>query len=256
MKEIITNTILKKGPVKYLSPKNILYLISGTTGDLGASYLRKLNNNNNNNNNNSENLPLPKFDLMNKSLCASFISNLNISKYDRIVFIHPVGKFMFEEKIDMVDTMSRDDIFKSNFETLDNILFPLLKKVNLNQNLTVVAFGSVSDKYDIPYWKSYTQSKNFLRNYLQTLSKEYENFSSVFVNVSTLNTRNENKLRPSPLNKEYWLSVEEVVVNSFEYILNPRSYIEIDIFKKFPNFTYDFYLNHEALFERWKKQMK
>ncbi len=74
------------------------------------------------------------------------------------------------------------------------------------------------------------------------------------INVSTVNTGNENILRPHA-DKTYWLHPEEIVSQTLPELVNISSYKEIDLFKEKPDFNENYYLDHEAILKKWEKEM-
>ncbi|NQZ85619.1 MAG: hypothetical protein HRU03_07915 [Nanoarchaeales archaeon] len=232
-----------------------LFIVSGANGNLGKSYVSYIKNNLS-----CDVISLSRLelDLLDYDSCKKYISDVDLSEYKNIVYVHPVGKFSFErfgvqvdENCDGID----DNVFSSNVITFTNFVSCLKDKLSDKQSLTCVAFGSVSDKYNIRYWLSYTKSKNVLREKLYKSSNDASGFSSVFVNVSTVDTGNENKLRPNPLDKKNWLTTDEVVTCSMPYILTCCGYVEIDVYKKVSGFSDDFYTNDVGVLSRWELQM-
>ena len=80
-----------------------------------------------------------------------------------------------------------------------------------------------------------------------------------FINVSTIDTGNENKLRPnvSHEEKQYWLKPEKIVFQSMAVIesLQPL-WQEIDVYEILPGFTPEEYYNdYQTIKEKWRRQM-
>lgn len=183
-------------------------------------------------------------DLLQKKQIENEINRLSLEGLQEIILIHAVGKFGFDKQ-----GSARFDpqILESNIDTFKNIANPLLRKINASlgkkPKVTLCAFGSVSDKYDIPAWRSYSAAKNHLRRYIQKLSSQnrLSNIvSGVFVNVSTVHTENEEKLRPFG-NKKYWLSPDEIVKQSAESIARSKGYLEMDLITVRPGFDESYY---------------
>jgi hypothetical protein len=253
-----------------------LAIITGITGKLGEEYLSYFRKQKNTKCVGfSRREPLKKHrnvtyllsDLLDKNKVVEKIEIINLSMYDEVLFIHPIGMFRFEltgnPKKDYNRDGVDDEIFASNVLTFTNVFNPLKNKIKkLNKSgskikLTVCAFGSISDKYNIPFWSSYTKSKETLRKLIKksiSLNKNVD-VKGVFVNVSTADTGNERKLRPFG-DKTYWLTTKEIVASSTETILKgKKSWLEINVFKHNPNFNLTWYTNHDNVLERWKKQM-
>jgi protoporphyrinogen oxidase len=74
------------------------------------------------------------------------------------------------------------------------------------------------------------------------------------VDVSTVDTGNENDLRPHA-DKTYWLQPEEIVVKALPELMTLSTYKEIDVVKQKPDFNPDYYLDHEAILKKWKQEM-
>src|SRR3989344_7472368 len=153
-----------------------LVIITGTNGKLGETYLEHI-------------VKLPqvkclaiirkeplknvngveyKFaDLLNSKQVKKLIDSIDFSTYAEIIFIHPVGMFKFEllgfPGVDKDKDGIDDEVFASNVLTFLHIFNALKQKVEKIKGLrfTICAFGSISDKYNIPFWKSYTKPKDF-----------------------------------------------------------------------------------------------
>ena len=152
-----------------------------------------------------------------------------------------------------------DEVFASNVLTFLHIFNALKQKVEKIKGLrfTICAFGSISDKYNIPFWKSYTKSKDFLRGVIKSaaLNDKSKLIRAIFVNVSTTDTGNERNLRPYA-NRKYWLKPKEIVKASLPLILKKKDiWNELNIYKPNPNFDPTWYTNHENVLKRWEMQI-
>jgi hypothetical protein len=244
-----------------------LVIITGITGKLGNEYLRYFAN--------LEkfvcmgfsrrapeakypNVIYRYFDLLDKKTSKEVISQIDLKNYEEVILIHPIGRFKFEFWGKGGDTNNDgidDEIFASNVSTFLNIAEPLYQKIKINQiPLTLCAFGSITDRYNVPFWKSYTKSKNKLREIIKSYCKN-SNVKGIFINVSTTDTGNERNLRPHA-DRTFWLAPKEIVNSSIKTILSRKNnWSEINIYKPNPNFNPTWYTNHENVLERWKKQM-
>lgn len=196
-------------------------------------------------------------DLLDEKQVETTLAEVGVEHYTEVVLIHTVGKFKFHENDhEIIDGNSDgidDEVFDTNVLTTKNLLKFILPLVKQGVVVRMCAFASVSDKHAIPYWSSYTRSKNILRGYLQTLC-EMQELSALMVNVTTVDTGNENFLRPNA-DKTYWLRPEEVVNEVLPEIESLIGYKEIDIIKKNPSFNDAYYIDHEKLLEKWKREM-
>lgn len=163
-------------------------------------------------------------DLLDKKNVKLELSKINFPLYQKIFLIHPVGKFKFQKNASMgISNEIENEVFLSNVVTLENILTPIIYNIENEEVLIYVcAFGSISDKYGIPFWKSYSKSKNILRDILKRLTEKdslRNKLSVLFVNVSSVDTGNENKLRPYA-DKQFWLKPEKIVEKSTEILFS------------------------------------
>ena len=202
-------------------------------------------------------------DLLDQRNVKSEIDKIDFSTYQKIFLIHPVGKFKFQKngspEIDKDSNGIDDEVFSSNVVTLENILTPIIDRIkNMETKICVCAFGSISDRYDIPFWSSYSKSKNILRSILKSLSLEktlLDKISILFVNVSSVDTGNENKLRPYA-DKKFWLKPEKIVEKSMEFLLSDfKGYKEIDTYNPMPDFDTNYFHNNEKILRKWLKEM-
>jgi short-subunit dehydrogenase len=240
-----------------------LFLVSGASGQLGLAFIKELKHEGFDviglarRDFNIDNVQILLANLANEGETAKALSGIDVTKYKTITLIHPVGKFKFEKNREQIVDTDKDgiddEVYSTNVITLKNLLKVLLPKLTHGQHVKIVTFASISDKHDIPYWTSYTKSKNIIRGYLKDLCAQ-NYIHALMVNVSTVDTGNENLLRPNA-DKTYWLHPEEIVSQTLIEIKNISSYKEIDLFKEKPDFKEDYYLNHEAILNKWEKEM-
>lgn len=197
-------------------------------------------------------------DLLDQKNVESEIDKIDFFGYQKIFLIHPVGRFKFRKngtpEIDKDGDGIDDEVFSSNVVTLENVLTPIIDRIkNTQTRICVCAFGSISDRYDIPFWSSYSKSKNILRSVLKSLSLEkslQDKISVLFVNVSSVDTGNENKLRPYA-DKKFWLKPEKIVEKSIEFLLSDfKGYKETDIYNFKPDFDTNYFHNNEKILRK------
>ncbi|HEX7651559.1 MAG TPA: hypothetical protein VF439_02470 [Candidatus Paceibacterota bacterium] len=201
-------------------------------------------------------------DLLNAKSVADGVERISLSEISSVVLIHPVGKFKFEEtgepEIDRDGDGIDDEVFVSNVATFEHIVKPLQTLIERSERripLTLCAFGSVSDAYDIKYWRSYSRSKRALRDTMHTLADQGAGFiNSIFIEVSTVNTEKERKLRPFADNV-YWLAPQEIVARSVRRIEKARGWNKISIYKPMPGFNTRYYSDLDSVREKWSKEM-
>lgn len=243
--------------------KDSLFLITGASGKLGLSFIEKLKEQDAGVVGISrkelliEGVETHKTDLLNREKVDGVFKAIDFKPYKNIYLIHAVGKFKFEKDqqniIDVDQDGIDDEVYDANVLTLKNALQALLAQ-DYPVKIKVCTFASVSDKYDIPFWQSYTKSKNIMRDYLKEL---YEQgfIQALVVNVSTVDTGNENNLRPRA-DKTYWLDPREVVSAVLPELLDLSGYKEIDVIKERPGFGESYYLDQEAIIKKWESEME
>lgn len=240
-----------------------LFIVTGASGKLGEAFIKKLKEK-------SEvvysfsrkfiNLSVDKsftVDLLKEDEVEINIKQIEFQNFDKVVLIHTVGKFKFQESDEQLISLNNDgidyEIYNTNVVTTQNIIKFITSNLPSKTELLVCVFASVSDKYNIPFWSSYTKSKNILREYLRVLCEENK-ISAIVVNVSTVDTGNENLLRPNA-DKTYWLKPVEVVDQLISKIDSANKYTEIDVIKNKQDFDKGYYLDHEAILNKWRKEM-
>lgn len=199
-------------------------------------------------------------DLLEADAVARAIDTLRADQVRRVVLIHPVGKFKFEDHTQEPRPLDQQ-VLLSNFTTLTNTVIPLIDRIRKDATFVVCGFGSVSDRYDVPFWRSYTAAKNTIRTFLKTIAASCietgPDTRTVMVNVTTTDTGNENLLRPNA-DKRYWLKPEKIVAQSVPALFGDSLsfYQEIDVIEAQPGFDPDaYYRNHAAVRAKWLTEM-
>lgn len=257
-----------------------LAIVTGANGALGRAYLNRLINTSCVNSINCvgisrtnvrEKIPgvtyIESTDLLDRENVRKKIDReLPLGNSGEVLFVHPVGRFKFEENqvpevdhdLDGID----DEVYKSNVVTFRNVedtLLELAKQQGLVTDFLLCGFGSVSDRYKVPYWLSYSRSKDILRQQISGKTRQNgagPTVKGVFVNVSTVDTYNENTIRPYA-DKTYWLKPDEIVDDSLQVILGQSRIrnLEMDIFKPMPGFDPEQYYLPDNVLERWMREM-
>lgn len=248
-----------------------LVLVSGATGDLGRAYLDHFKKESNMRcygiSRRIEAHPLKNVnyllsDLENSETTRKQINLIEYEKINSIILIHPVGRFKFEEnglpEFDKNSDSIDDEVYSSNIDTFHNIVRPLIEnrdKYGLKP-LTLVAFGSLSDSYNVPWWGSYSKSKLILRNDMKELSRLEKKLNSIFINLSSVKTTNEFKTRPYA-DPKYWVNPKEIVDRTHKLITEMnKNYVELDIFNDCPEYYEGYYKNYTNLKQKWQKEMQ
>jgi NADP-dependent 3-hydroxy acid dehydrogenase YdfG len=254
-----------------------LVIVSGASGSLGRAYIENLRERLNvecvgivrSGAKSSEyNTRVIHVDLLDESEVVSSMNGIDFTHASEVIFIHPVGKFKFEKNgkpdSDVDHDGIDDDVYRSNVDTFRAIVHPLLKKLHQQALLSnpiplkLCAFGSISDRYHVPYWQSYSKSKDILRQLMFSLVKQAPvgSISGMVVNLSSVDTHNERDLRPSA-DKAYWLSCHEIAEKTVPVLLDePFSWKEFDVFKPKPAFDPSYYRDHQRILKKWIQEIK
>ncbi len=188
----------------------------------------------------------------------------HIAPAKELIYLHLIGVFRFEDKNHPIVDKDEDDIddetFQTNVTTFRNVkqsLSTYLEK-NPSSTLKIIGVGSSSDLYDLPFWRSFTRSKNELRKEFRLMygnPQTYGRVSALTVNVSTVSGKQLSTERPY-ISKEFCLSPQEVAEQSMPYILDPKpSFLEVSLIKPNPSFMDPEYLTLENLRKRWYQDM-
>ncbi len=212
----------------------------------------------------NENITNLVCDLTNKDESEKLFGKIDFSRTARVLLVHTVGVDIFEcktyPKIKNINTIN-PVIYSTNVNTLKNVCDGLIEKLSQYRNngkniaLTIVMFGAISDKYNIPFFISFRESKKISKLYIENLTRKYNWVKGFVVNVSTVKTNLTTSVRPYADTK-YWLLPKEVVDKSVDKILNQKEHFEeIEIFKFDPNFESDYYFNNDKIYKKWIKEM-
>ncbi len=200
---------------------------------------------------------------MNQGSIDTALHAISLKNTSTLTLIHTIGKFKFEANStlrranDAIDT----DVFESNVTTYKNIVHSLLDKRNQCKSaktmpIKSILFGSLSDGHNIPWWHSYSVAKNSLKELAESFAAQNEYFSSFCFNLGSLNTKEERDLRPCG-DPRFWVTPQKVVKQSMDFVEGFRDPVirYHDIFAEWPHFSKDYYDNHCALLQKWKREM-
>ena len=180
-----------------------------------------------------------------------------------LTYIHLPGKFQFQDENHPINDFNNgidDDTFATTVETFRNVeshLSTYLER-NAEARLKIIAIGSTSDLYDIPYWHSFTHSKNELRKEFRKIygnPTTYGRVGSLFINVSTTDGKQLAGERPH-ISKRFVLTPSEILDQAFPHIVStkPES-LETTILKPNPDFKRENYLDEKEIRKRWYQDM-
>lgn len=242
-----------------------LVLISGASRGIGkafADYYRTQKNTEVIGIGRSEKKGLTQLDLLDEVKTNEFVNNLDLSRTGEIVYMHAVGIDKFEPdgkpQIDQDGDGIDDEVYSSNVTAFMNLAEPLIEKVKQTKTpMTICNVGSISDIYGVPYWQSFSRSKNLVRKYLKSLA--LPNIKSITLNVSSTLDEDGRKYGRVNADTTYWQSAQELLTKSIGTVEGMReldsAYAEFDFYKHNPNFRPDHFTNLPRLFTLWQRDM-
>lgn len=205
---------------------------------------------------------LVQLNLLDQKGVLSFVNKINFSKFNRIIYMHCVGKDKFEPEgkphIDKNGDGIDDEIYAGNVTAFMNFILPLRESVLKNKiSLKVVNIGSVSDVVEVPFWQSFTRAKNIIRGYMKSISSSL--VQSLFLNVSTTIDYDDfdYKWGRPYADTTYWQTSMELFDKSIRYVEAriASNYVEMDFYKYNPNFREDYFINLDELYKQYQKDM-
>lgn len=244
-------------------------IISGATGDLGKAYVKHYSKEKDclvyaisrrEEKNPLKNVNYLLCDLEKSKDTEQEVKKISLDGVLEVVLIHPVGRFKFEKngvpEVKSIEHDIDDEVLKSNLDSFHNIVLPLLNlRKDKNILIKLVCFGSLSDVYNVPWWKSYSKSKLILREDMRAVSTFEKNLQALFLNLSSVKTFNEHKTRPFA-DTSFWLSPEEIVERSVPLISSLKeNYTEVDLYNHSPEYHEGYYKDFKKLKEKWLKEM-
>jgi NADP-dependent 3-hydroxy acid dehydrogenase YdfG len=204
-----------------------------------------------------ETATIHKLDLMDATACTYFINSQKTEKRNTI-YLHIIGQDKFEDYGPNLETFNHEvdnEIYSSNVTTLQNFANPLISKCKKEEsNLKIVNIASISDQFLVPYWYSYSFSKNKVREYLKEESQQ-EHISSLVINVSSVITEKEILGRPFG-DISTWLDLDSLLTGSISNILSKNEkYQEMDIYKPLKDWNESFFTDTKRVYTRRMYEM-
>ncbi len=242
-----------------------LVIISGATRGIGkafADYYRPLENTAVIGIGRSKKTELTQLDLFDEPEVNRFVDQLDLSSFRDMVYIHAVGVDKFEPDgkphIDRDGDGIDDEVYATNVTAFLNLADPLIEKAKqIKTPMTIVNIGSISDIYGVPYWQSFSRSKNMVRKYLKSIA--LTNVKGITLNVGSTLDENNNRFGRVNADVSYWQTAQELVAKSIRSIEGmmhlDSTYVEIDFCKYNPNFKPDYFTNLPKLFANWQRDM-
>ncbi|PIN92865.1 hypothetical protein COU54_05325 [Candidatus Pacearchaeota archaeon CG10_big_fil_rev_8_21_14_0_10_31_24] len=248
------------------------FIIAGVNGDIGQEFAKSLSKYGRVYGISRSSRKMSDFDYTH--LVADFLNPEQIKESfekielsDDITYIHLIGKFLFEDEnhpiVDRNGDGINDVIYDINCKTFKNalpVLLDLLKEES-KRKLKVISISAVMDLYDLPFFNSFTKSKDELRKEFRVVygaQSNYGRVSSLMINVATVKGHQLSEERPfmSEEDKAFCLSPKEVIDQSLEHILDSRNgCIEISLVKPNPSFGNSDYLDIAVVKKRWYRDM-
>lgn len=256
---------------------NRLVIIAGVNGEIGSKYQEYFEKEKNTKclgigRQKLERQDYLQADLLDQKQTEEATKAINLANIDELIYIHAVGQFKFEDKnhpiIDKNGDGIDDIIYATNYQTFENFITPLLKKVEDEHNrghkikVAISGIASITDKCQVRQWKSFTKAKNDFRNKVMELvnNPTYEdNVRGIIVSVSTVDGKQLRSERPhihDYVKPEELLTPDEIVQKSIRYICDRNiGYLELPIFKNMEGFNHTLLTDERKVSERWYKEM-
>lgn len=201
-------------------------------------------------------------DLLDETKVDDFVSSLDLERRPYLTFMHAVGIDKFEPNgkphIDLDGDGIDDEVFATNVTAFMNMAEPLVDKLErLEIAATLIQIGSVGDIFEVPYWQSFTRSKNVVRRYLKSIPST--KIKGITLNVSSTLDEEGNVFARKNADTKYWQTSEEFLGKSIGVVAEMRDlnsrYMEADFYKHNPHFRPDYYTNLPRLFATWQRDM-
>jgi len=247
------------------SLENKLVIISGASRGIGKSFLNHYLSQQNVSciglGRSKNNKPYLQLDLLKENDANNFVKHLNLTDIDRVIYMHSVGIDKFEPdgepEIDNDGDGIDDEVYASNVIAFKNLAEPLMDKIYSKRlPLTVVNIGSLSDMFEVPYWQSFSKSKNIVRKYMKANSSE--KIKGVMLNVSSTLDEEKRKYGRPFADTTYWQRAEDLVQKSIRFIEGSDpgvGHIEADFFNPSPLYRPDYFTNLPRLYKIWQRDM-
>ncbi|MFA6073025.1 MAG: SDR family NAD(P)-dependent oxidoreductase [Candidatus Woesearchaeota archaeon] len=246
--------------------ENTLVIISGASRGIGKAFLNHYSQQPNTNcigltRSKNTNQQYAQLDLLQTNKVKEFVNHLNLTDVDKVIYMHSIGIDKFEPNgkphIDTDNDGIDDEVYSSNVTAFKNLAEPLMDRIYSKRlPLTIINIGSLSDMFEVPFWQSFSKSKNQVRQYMKANSNE--KIKGVMLNVSsTLDEEGRKYGRPFA-DTTYWQKAEDLVSKSVKFIDGHEpgvGYIEADFFNPSPFYRPDYFTNHARLYKIWQKDM-
>ena len=191
---------------------------------------------------------------------VSEMRSVDFREYGEAYFVHAIGAFETEgplAKHKLSQEQLREKMETSNVSTFENAVRPFLEGIGEKMPVHIVGFGSRSDRHKDTYWESFLESKRHLQQEMQELARRIPNLYCLFAKLPSVDTGNENRLRPNA-DKSLWLTCAEVALICFEKSDAQRpwdKFAELSIFRRPPEKLVEVG-NLDKTRERWLKEMQ
>ncbi|MEK6932617.1 MAG: hypothetical protein AABW56_02370 [Nanoarchaeota archaeon] len=259
--------------------KKIIAIITGVNGEIGLSYTRHLLTRGINviGIGRKERCAIGGIDylcvnLLDKEQIGRIIQKIPFKDVEEILYFHLIGKFQFEDINHPIKDVDKDGIddetYSTNYSTFINLIEPLIEKIReeIRQKnrikLSMTAIGSISDKYSVERWQSFSKTKKILKERMREIVDRYyleDQARATIINVSTVWGSQLAFERPQLYNKinKNLLYADEIVLRSINTILDRElHFCEKNIFKPREDFDYTIFTDLKKVDERWYKDMQ
>jgi hypothetical protein len=249
-------------------------IVAGAAGEIGTEFCRVLSERgidvvavvrNRNLSIHSPYITEIRCDLTDSASIEHAFGGLNISKYDRIIFLHTIGTDKFDPRgYPMIRKMKTidPDVYDTNVNTFKyplRYIMATLRRINTDSakpiQFKAVLLGGVPDKFTPFVIEAFCEAKNLCREYIRSaVNLNPAWMSGLSINITSTITKSALAVRPFA-NLTYWLTPKEVVERSIdELVADTVGFNEIEVIKHSSMFTPGYYEDNAALYEKWSRE--
>lgn len=205
-------------------------------------------------------------DIANKNDCNKFVEAINISLYEKIIYIHAVGVYPFEIDSNGNIKVSNDDdndgIDDRVLNLSYNAFFAMSDELRkTSKSINSIIFGSIADKYEPIIHKSWWTVMKKIKENMNKIILEDKNINFFILNISSVICPHEIITRPfvfqnTNANPHFWLMPHEVAEETAMLTfsdLNKRL-TEQDLFHN-ADYYQDDYFSDSKFTERKKSEL-
>jgi len=195
--------------------------------------------------------------ITNKTDCESFIASIDLSLYEKIIYVHAVGVYPFELDAKGHIAVSHDNdgdgIDDRVVELSYNAFFTMTDALRKTRKpIHALIFGGIADKYHPAVHKSWWTVMDRIKENMQAIAAKDEKTSFFILNISSVICPHELLTRPFVFQKtnadpRYWLMPHEVAEQVAMLTLSntTKHFIEEDLFHNADYYDKDYFIDQK-----------